>query len=140
MEEKGLIDMDGSAGPKGRRLSIWYLFPMIMIFIALLPPVLSSPPFVPFQGFEASGIYWSLIASYYVGLACMPGYIEAWNGHHSGKTVTGVKRTWIKWSLIIGFISLLYGGAFAIWAVVPTPFVIWALVMVVMLMWRFHTT
>ena len=124
-----------------KRLSIWYLVPLILTFILILPPILSLPPFWPKDSINQPGIFaWLIVLPFYLGLVSAPGYLYAWSGFHSGRKVKGWKKSWIELSLALGILCSFIGGLLSIMTVIVAPFAFWSFVMVVKLFWRFRTT
>src|SRR3989338_2807187 len=106
-----------------KRLSIWYIIPLILTFILILPPILSLPPFWPKNSINKPGLaQWLMVAPFYLGLLAFPGYYYAWNGHYKGSSISGWKKRWIQGSLIAGVLASLIGGIMSILTVVVAPF------------------
>lgn len=124
----------------GNRLSIWYIVPLALTFILILPPILELPPFLPKGTTNPNIGQWLIVLPFYFGLLASPGYLYAWSGFHSRKRIKGWKKRWVELSLILGILCSFGGGLLSILTVIVAPFAFWSFIMVTKLWWRFRTT
>lgn len=133
--------MSDNIEQRAERLSLWYIFPPFLALLFDLPLIMGLPPFGSNDSINVQTFYIYLATlPFYLGVACLPGYIYAWSGHHSGKKIKGLKKFWITLSILLGLVSSLAGGIIHIITMFPIPFAFWSAFMAAKLLWRFITT